>query len=596
MLETDTLFNIENLVFTNGALDAQNPVWVIEDGLLVATFTSVGDAVGFANTLGGSVVDVEIGHGTTPPASYAEGAIDVTRAMTIKGFGGTASIQATDGVNLFTVADSISGTVRFEALALSDDGVGATADYGIRFTGSHGSNSSTDLELDNVSISGFEQTGLYVNGGGTTLDVTITGSQFTGNGGNGSSGGTGDVLFFEFTGDATLTNVTVTGTTGTSAGSADHGIQFAGFNDTTDAIADAIGSVVLNNVTVTGSYEKTLVYIQGYNNLSGVSFIGTQIGDAASTTTWTGLFVEPVSTGGTFTPSGSTSSLDLSNVTFAGTYGWQTLFQLPGANLILGEPTDDVFTGSAFNDAVRSFGGDDIINTGAGDDLVVYDVLTGGEDTVNGGTETVGGSDTVAIVGTNATETYDITATTGDNPIHVDVNTGNAVELTEIEDIVVQTNGGGDTVNITGDFGDTDLNVSTITVQGGAGGDTVDASLLESEHGIVFNGGGGDDTFISSNAGGNDTFNGGTDGPNGDTVDYSAVTGGGVTVDLVRHGRQQRHRCRQRHAHRRRARDRHRAGRQHHRRRRCQRAHGQWRRRYLVWPRRRGHADRRVRD
>ncbi len=73
--------------------------------------------------------------------------------------------------------------------------------------------------------------------------MTITGSDFTGNGGNGSSGGTGDILFFEYTGNATLTAVTVTGTTGTAAGSADHGIQFGGFRDSDDAITNAIGTV-----------------------------------------------------------------------------------------------------------------------------------------------------------------------------------------------------------------------------------------------------------------------------------------------------------------------------------------------------------------
>ena len=73
------------------------------------------------------------------------------------------------------------------------------------------------------------------------------------------------------------------------------------------------------------------------------------------------------------------------------------------------------------------------------------------------------------------------------------------------------------------------MSTSTITVNGGAGNDIVDASALTTTHGIVFNGGGSDDTLISSNAGGNDTFNGG--GGN-DTIDYSHVTGNGVTVDL----------------------------------------------------------------
>ncbi len=108
---------------------------------------------------------------------------------------------------------------------------------------------------------------------------------------------------------------------------------------------------------MTGSYEKTLAYIQGYNNLSGLSFTATTIGDGASQSNWTGLYVEPRSTGGSFTPSGATSNLDVSGITFAGTYGWQTTFQLPGANLLLGVPTDDSITGSASADAIRTFTG-----------------------------------------------------------------------------------------------------------------------------------------------------------------------------------------------------------------------------------------------
>src|SRR5262249_48280144 len=50
-----------------------------------------------------------------------------------------------------------------------------------------------------------------------------------------------------------------------------------------------------------------------------------------------------------------------------------------------------------------------------------------------------------------------------------------------------------------------------------------------SAHHITFDGGDDDDTFISSNAGGSDSFNGGS---GVDTVDYSHVSPGGVTVDL----------------------------------------------------------------
>ena len=60
-------------------------------------------------------------------------------------------------------------------------------------------------------------------------------------------------------------------------------------------------------------------------------------------------------------------------------------------------------------------------------------------------------------IGTAAAETYDIVATSGNNPINVTINGNHALNLSEIEDIIVQTNGGGDTVNVSGDFGATDL-------------------------------------------------------------------------------------------------------------------------------------------
>ncbi len=531
----DTLNNIENIVVGNTVIDLTNTVWVYNNGFLVNTYSSIGAAVAAANgmTPSGTGLVVEAGHngGTT----YNESAINITQAMTVRSLSGV-TVNSTDGVDLFVVS-ATSGTVTFENLNLVD---GAGTDYGIRMAGAHatGSVGTADLVVTNVDIGGFDQTGLFVNGGGTGRDVTITGSDFTGNGGNGSSGGTGDILFFEYTGNASLSNVTVTGTTGMLAGSADHGIQFAGFRDSDDAITSAIGTVSFNNVTVTGTYEKTLTYIQGYNNLSGVSFTDTTIGSAGSSTTWTGLFVEPDSTSGPLTLSGSTSNLDLSDVTFAGTYGWQTTFQLPGANLILGTLTNDSITGSAFNDAIRTLTGTDTINAGLGNDLTVYDVLPGSnKHTVDG----QGGDDTQVVIGTGAAETYNVNAVNAGTMLGINITAGspnpelatavNSEVITDnVEDIVIQTGNGGDTVIVSGDLAGTGVSTSTITVVGGTGNDTVDASTLTSVHGIDFTGAGGNDTFVSSNAGGNDRFDGGIGGT--DTVRYDFVTTNGVIVDL----------------------------------------------------------------
>src|ERR1043165_6555357 len=58
--------------------------------------------------------------------------------------------------------------------------------------------------------------------------------------------------------------------------------------------------------------------------------------------------------------------------------------------------------------------------------------------------------------------------------------------------------------------------------------------MTSTQH-IAFTGGSGNDTFVESNAGGNDVFNG-----NGgvDTVDFSHETTGGITVDLSNTGAQ----------------------------------------------------------
>ncbi len=154
LLTSDTLTDIEHLVFDNGALDAENPVWVIEDGFLIGTFTSVAAAVALGNLASGVTV-IEIGHGTIPPADYTEGAINVTRAMTITGYGGPQTINSSSGVDLFVVSGAIaSGTVTFVDLTLMD---GAGTDYGIRMAGSHAAASvaTADLVLNNVDVSGL---------------------------------------------------------------------------------------------------------------------------------------------------------------------------------------------------------------------------------------------------------------------------------------------------------------------------------------------------------------------------------------------------------------------------------------------------------
>ena len=67
---------------------------------------------------------------------------------------------------------------------------------------------------------------------------------------------------------------------------------------------------------------------------------------------------------------------------------------------------------------------------------------------------------------------------------------------TDVEEIVINTGGGGDTVIVTGSLDGTGVSQNTITVNGGLGNDTIDLSLRSSNHRVVVDGGGGDDTVV----------------------------------------------------------------------------------------------------
>ena len=182
--------------------------------------------------------------------------------------------------------------------------------------------------------------------------------------------------------------------------------------------------------------------------------------------------------------------------------------------------------GGAGGDLIDAGGGNDTVNAGASDDVIVWNAsgngflgLTGdGRDVVNGGTESVIG-DTFIINGTNLAETYRVyaaaawtalggtrTLAAGTEIVITRGGTGNGdviAELQEIEEIVINTNGGGlfsdnDQVLVIGDFSPTNLSFNTITINGGDGDDMVDISGLESAHRILFRTAGGNDVVVGT--------------------------------------------------------------------------------------------------
>jgi Ca2+-binding RTX toxin-like protein len=553
---TDTVHDVETLHFngsnTDLLLDAPIQVFDASDNVLLASFQAnqLDLAVNYANShAGANVIELQ---SSSSPFTASTWPLDVTEAVTIKAVGGTATVNAGSHSGFTIEPGAVLGAsdvVRLEGLNITGDGT--TPDtVGVLFNGSYEGLSDGAIQLVATSASGFGQDGVAIIGGGSGLTVTIDGDNpnlagiqtatFTGSGHHASSGGTGDLLFFDFTGAAALKNLSVIGTTGTGAGAADNGIQFAGFDGTDHSVDHAIGVVTFDNVTVSGTYEKTLVYVQGYDNYNGLSFAsGLALGGAGSQTTWTGLFIDGGPQGGAYIPD-ATSTLNLTGVSVnGGTYGTSPSFAALGSKPIVvnGVVTGDIITGTNAAEAFIGSTGDDTINAGGGSDLVVYDVGDG-HDTVDG----QGGTDTLALINftAGAPSATSATFTVAESGGHLIVNTdggGTAeVDALGMESLQVQLGNGGDTVTLTGNIAGAGISTGAggIVIAGGNGADTIDASGLTSANAIAFsNLNTGDDTFKAANVVANDQVDGGTGGETlGDTADYSAASAA-VTIDLA---------------------------------------------------------------
>ena len=167
----------------------------------------------------------------------------------------------------------------------------------------------------------------------------------------------------------------------------------------------------------------------------------------------------------------------------------------------LGTAGPDTLVATDAGGKLAGLDGDDTLIGSSGDDCFLWNVGDG-RDTVDGGAETH--ADVMEIHGDATAETFDIYSNAeavaqigyaGGAEIVVARNGTIIAELTEIEDIVIDGQGGGDTFNTHGSFDDTNLATSTITHFGSAADDTVDLSGLSSVHRVVFHAGGGDDAI-----------------------------------------------------------------------------------------------------
>ena len=225
-----------------------------------------------------------------------------------------------------------------------------------------------------------------------------------------------------------------------------------------------------------------------------------------------------------------------------------------GADVLIGGAGDDTLSGGGGGDLLKGAAGgdnltggldDDQIEAGSGNDMINHTVGDG-VDMVDGGS----GDDTVVIDGITGTPSTlliedgaanaaRLGLASGDpgfvKPSHlaISVNGAVAIDANDVEKVVFNAGDAGDTVTVSGDFTVTDLDPETIEFNGGLGDDNVDASGLTSDHRLVVNGAGGDDSliggdgddlFIFENGTGNDMiqdFIPGTVTPNVDEIDIS---------------------------------------------------------------------------
>ena len=197
----------------------------------------------------------------------------------------------------------------------------------------------------------------------------------------------------------------------------------------------------------------------------------------------------------------------------------------PGADIVEGNGGDDnIFgrggadelEGGPGNDFVRGNGGNDVIGWRPGDGR---DLINGGGNGAAGDTvdiRTNGAGDTLRVWAVEETDDrdaflalFDGESLRGATEIVITYDpgdgTGEAViaEIWNVEELVINAepvapgvDPDGTNIAIIGDFSDTSLNLNTITINGSFNNETVDISQLTSDHRIVFNPGGGDDTII----------------------------------------------------------------------------------------------------
>ncbi|MBC2775834.1 hypothetical protein H6M51_23515, partial [Rhizobium sp. AQ_MP] len=469
--ETDKLYGIEGINFDGGQLvelDLTANVLVFNAASqLVGTFATIQQGVNFADA--GFTVEVREG-------TYNE-AVVIGEGITLKGVG-TVIVDGGEAGPAITVNGGGAGRsllidgIDLKSASSSVILIAKTAEY-------------DSVSLKNAEVTGGDYHGLFVENAVNVDGLTVENVSFSGNATVESGGaGEGPITIFLYNGNVTFKNVDVKD----PGAAAENGIQLRGV----DAPFQPMGTVVFDNVDVSGTYSKVGVAIYNFTNANGLQIVSGGL-DVNVNAKWHGLNIDNV--GGTIDLSGVPLTVVNS---FAG----------PSNDIaIQGTSGNETFTGDDSDDLLFGKGGGDRLNGGAGNDIFV---LAG--DVTGSGTRNIqlgdGSVRAVSIAGLAGTSDIVSGGSGGDSIV---LNRGATPGFVHDTDSAPSFMSGIEAINgtdgrdviIVNDTYMSDAVGGGILISGNAGNDVLGGGAGSD---TIY---GGDNDDLISGLGGNDTLDGG---------------------------------------------------------------------------------------
>jgi T1SS-143 domain-containing protein len=310
---------------------------------LVGTFSTIQGAIDAASD--GYAIEI-------PAGTYAENLVISGQAIALEAISGTVVVDPVSGVGLTFSGDLGGGDVTITGI----DFVGGTRGIYVESDANIGT-----LALQDVEISGNAEYGLRADG--SSIDnLTLINGTFANNGFQNNLNGSADIKLWGFTGDALFQHVTIDGAAAGTGQSdrPDYAIEITGMINPVSSPTPPIGTVVFDDVTVTGAFHKNGVAIYNFGDLDHLDIGSGAKGDldlSGTTTNW----------GAVFNIDGITDGYDASTYDIALPGGSTITTELQGDKL--GQATtDQTITGTDANDRLIGKGGADHLIGGDGDD------------------------------------------------------------------------------------------------------------------------------------------------------------------------------------------------------------------------------------